>query len=217
MARLAIENLEARGIRATADDVIDLHELAKRVSNESRLVNPFGDYPVCVGNVVLHSFSISARTWLIEEASLWFDGYYDWLAVGYAMSEGRNPGWNDGMHDAASAKKVLMAWRRSILCSYRELVQGIEEMLARNIPMEEKETNDGGVDHTAYMLALLCHHYPGTTPEHWLFVRSEKETVAMLNELTRLLNKEMRGEDDLKFIASANFNKRIREIEERAA
>jgi len=231
LARESKDELEAKGIHPTLDEIVWLNDLARRVENPSG-----GDIalaagcPVQAGNAWLWPFTVAAAQWYIH-ASKDLDDEGEAYSVAFAMAHGRVDGAFDGCWTYRGAKRAISQWRRTLTCTNDELVRAVAYVqdqdgpsaveLDADHPLADKPAGHDEEDGVAppesdwsETIALLCANVCGP-PELWQSGVSHRYLLKQIHTLNQQSREKGEPPDahDPHTIASRNLLRATLNIE----
>jgi hypothetical protein len=135
---------------------------------------------------VLYSPSYAALEWM-QDASVWFghNANLALMAGCWALAHARDPRALRGAADAATARKAVRRWGRTLNCSVRTLAAGYNRIMARQAAGQHTDgkapanapRQDCGTMLRHALLRLQAEF--GGADDYWLFGPAERLTSAL--------------------------------------
>lgn len=194
-AQQAIAELKQRGIAPTIDEIVTLHEYGKQIEQPEPHAPALDGWPVAVGGVVLHPWTIGAWLWWSQCARPCFpdDSDISVLVYAFAMAHGHDLDVLQPLVTFRQIKKAVTQWGRGLDATAQELVSAIN--LLHRTPSESstQDGGDGAADDAALdglVDWLVSEH--GQSREYWMWSAS----LSYALRLCERHKQRQRGKDD---------------------
>ena len=197
MARDAIAEIEATGVTVLPEEVLWLHELAQRESQNSDLteLSYWLDMPRRCGPLTFYPLCITAENWVQDYATLWFDGdkRMEVLALAYVLCHGRDPKAYESIVTEKAARSAIRNWAWSLPLTYLQIATAVNEFFSKDEQVEvTKETESERLDirrHWGWVIPYLMRYYGGSR-EDWVYRKSAREFREMVNKLPEVMGND---------------------------
>jgi hypothetical protein len=188
----ALAEIRKRGVEPLPDDIIWLHYAAQRMTGrDSRDLPILLDLPLEVGGTLLWPLCRGASLWYRFVALPLFGD--DIRVLAFALAFGRDGQGLQRLATRAQIADKVNTWVDGLSCTATALeeavdrvVMGDSQLVDFESPLENKKTQVRAVNY-GEPIALLCHNYPGTTPEYWLWEVSQDFMNDAYGQIAKLM------------------------------
>jgi hypothetical protein len=224
MVKSAIAEIERRGGCCEPEDILWLQHAARRCVDQHgcREMPQLIDCPVYVGGAWLYPLRRGCIEWL---KSVWGEKWLEDVSrLAFAMAHAERVDYLRHLR-GMDARMQVAAWRLALDCTDEALESAVDwitnptgvELVEIETPLQRAAPNESNPFDWGDALCLLCHYYPGTKPDYWLWECSSEFTETMLGKVSKLIprfdNKQV---DPSKFEALSEFRSIVLNIIGRA-
>ena len=178
LAEAEIDALQDEGITLTAEQVVRINELAKRVESPRTRMELSRGIPVEVGGAVLWPTTLAGSDWFQRVGCEIGGEKKQTYALAYSMAFGRNIELPPTVKEA---RDVVGRWARSLRCRYTELVEAIRQVHEQ---WEQIDTGERGNSASIGEISSMLTAMTGLAPEVWEHQCSVKYVLNMLETIT---------------------------------
>ena len=177
LAEAEIDTLISEGVSLSPIDVVRINALCHRVENpQTRLALSRGT-PVAIGGVYLWPMTLAGSDWFQRVGCEIGGRKKQAFALAYAMCNGRDvlP------QDIKEARKIVVAWGRSLKCRFTELVVAIALIHEQ---WDDLDTGEIGEPASVGEMSMMLSAMTGLAPEIWEYQCSIQYVVEMISTIT---------------------------------
>jgi len=172
---------------ADIPDILELDQLAQKVTGDSGDYADLYKWPVKCGNLLFRPMTLGKLAWYNSRARDWFDDDIQTLStvLAFLLSTDNDESFVWGLNDPESAKATIEEWEKTVDITPQELAGAVDLMVnSFSSSGEKSESGDGP------LIGLLCREY-GNTPNYWMFKESINVIRSLVDEHVRKINQEI--------------------------
>ena len=211
LAREAIRELEASGVRVTPEEVL----LLNRLGELSMAPDDFQLLTFCYksyGNLKVYPLTLGAKLWLQRfESDYPEDQLLQSMAIIYALGNARNPERFD-FSDVKECRKTLTAFSKNINLTESEMEKLMLSVTSESVEGKKSITPEGfKVEEDFSMmpaLALLMNTY-GKSTQYWLWEETEDTVNKYIIEAIKLNSDKKVDINDRSLLAFAEIKRMV--------
>lgn len=172
-------------------DIVELDELANRVTGAAGDYAELYSWPVKCGNLVLRPFSLGKLAWYNDRAVKWFedDAQTSATVMAFLLSVENDEQFLWNLDSPERARETIEAWERDVCATPIEIAAAVDKVMSVNQASHGGDDGDKQNDHGP-LVALLCREY-GNTPGHWMYECGINIIHAMVNDHVHRMNAEI--------------------------
>lgn len=215
----ALDELTRAGITPTPDEIVWLNHAAKEYVQPGQDAEALiMDFPLTLGRVELWTLSIGAMLWIKRHAQPLAEKSERMriLIHAFAMAHSRQP---HILHQCTSAWRIewrVFYWAAGVGVTFQALSAAVDQMLGNTeyVDIEAVNAKPGSLNSVQWgdIVATLCHHYPATKPEYWLWETSEDEAIYFLTRIHATSSEPGANQDSKSFRAFGRFRSLVAHI-----
>jgi hypothetical protein len=179
LAEAEIDALQSEGITLTAEEIVRINELAKRVESPQTRMELSRGIPVEVGGAVLWPMTLAGSDWFQRIGCQIGGEKKQTYALAYSMAYGQK---TELPHTVKEACDVVGRWARTLRCRHGELIEAIRQV---HDQWEQLDLGEGGPKSSIGEISSMLTAMTGLAPEVWEYQCSIKYVLNMLDTITR--------------------------------
>jgi len=170
-------------------DVVELDELAHRVTGPGGDYDDVFSWPVHCAGLLLKPLSLAKIAWYNRCAVKWFDddSVTTSTILAFLASCENDEAILDKLTTPEQARDTIEAWERTVTATPMQIAAAVEKLLGGRDGGEEKD----GPSSFGPLVSLLCREY-GESPEHWMYRASLPVIEALMGDYTTRINEQIK-------------------------